>query len=186
VSNYLVAGREPVPFGNENVTASPSGTFRTGDGLLNIAANKQEQFAALCRVLGRAALVDDARFAQRQARLAHRAELKALLEEALAGDSADAWWRRLTAAGAPAGPVYSVAQALAHPQVAGRGMVGHFAGVPGVGRDLDLVRTGIKLDGAAPAVATPPPRLGEHTDALLAELGYSGDEIAALHREGAV
>ena len=65
-------------------------------------------------------------------------------------------------------------------------MVGHFADVSGVGGDLRLVRTGIKLDGAAPAVDTPPPRLVEHTDALLAELGYSDAEVAALHRDGAV
>jgi formyl-CoA transferase len=186
VSNYLVAGREPVPFGNENFTASPSGTFRTGNGLLNIAANKQEQFESVCRVVGRPELVTDPRFAERQARLAHRAELKALLEEALVADAADAWWPRLTAAGVPAGPVYTVPQALAHPQVAERGMVADFGEVPGVGCRLRLVRTGIKLDGAAPAVDAPPPRLGEHTDALLAELGYSGEEVAALRREGAV
>ena len=89
-------------------------------------------------------------------------------------------------AGVPAGPVYTVPQALAHPQVAERGMIARFDDVPGVGRDLRLVRTGIKLDGAAPAVDTPPPRLGEHTDALLAELGYSDAEVASLHRDGAV
>ncbi|MFX5734537.1 CoA transferase, partial [Acinetobacter baumannii] len=57
VSNWLIAGVRPEPMGNENMTASPSGTFRTGDGLLNIAANKQEQFVALCRLIGRPDLV---------------------------------------------------------------------------------------------------------------------------------
>jgi len=65
VSNYLIAGKEPVPMGNETFTASPSGTFTTGDGLINIAANKQEQFEAVCRVVGRPELSGDTRFATR-------------------------------------------------------------------------------------------------------------------------
>jgi formyl-CoA transferase len=186
VSNYLVAGREPQPMGNDNVTASPSGAFRTGDGLINIAANKQEQFEAVCRVVGRPEWISDPRFADRHGRLQHRAGLKALLEEVLAADSTDAWWQRFNAAGVPAGPVYSVPQALAHPQVADRGMVATFPQVPGVGRDVRVVRTGFKLNGEAPAVASPPPRLGEHTDGLLAELGYSAAEVAALKQQQAV
>jgi formyl-CoA transferase len=182
VSNYLVAGREPQPMGNDNVTASPSGAFRTRDGLLNIAANKQEQFEAVCRVVGRPEWLADPRFADRHARLQHRAELKALLEEALAAESTETWWQRCNAAGVPAGPVYTVPQALDHPQVAQRGMVATFPQVPGVGRDVRVVRTGFKVNGEAPAVAAPPPRLGEHTDALLAELGYSAEEVATLKR----
>jgi crotonobetainyl-CoA:carnitine CoA-transferase CaiB-like acyl-CoA transferase len=186
VSNHLVAGREPRPMGNENVTASPSGTFRTGDGLLNIAANKQEQFEAVCHVVGRPELVGDPRFSERQARLQHRFELKALLEEAMAARSTDAWWKLFNQAGVPAGPVYSVPQALDHPQVAERGMVGSFANAPGVGRDIRLVRTGFKVNGQAPRVDAPPPTLGQHSEEILADLGYSPLEIEALKEERAV
>ena len=104
VSNHLVAGRAPQPMGNDNVTASPSGSFRTGFGLLNIAANKQEQFEAVCVVVGRPGLATDPRFAGRQGRLTHRAELKAELEAALAARGAEEWWRLFNAAGVPAGP----------------------------------------------------------------------------------
>ena len=186
VSNYLIAGKEPAPFGNENFTASPSGTFRTGDGLINIAANKQEQYEEVCRVLGREDLIADPRFAEREARLKYRFELKAQLEQALAADATDTWWQRLIAAGVPAGPVYSVAQALAHPQVAERGMVACYADAPGVGRDVRVVRTGIKLNHMPPSVDAPPPRLGQHTDALLTELGYDAADIAAMRKEGTV
>ena len=186
ISNLLIAGREPQPLGNENGTASPSGTFATGDGLLNIAANKQEQFEAVCRVVGRPELIADPRFSQRQGRLQHRYELKAMLEEAMAGKSAEEWWALLNAQGVPAGPVYTVPQALAHPQIATRGMVGTFENVPGVGRDIRVVRTGIKLDGVAPKVDTPPPTLGQHTDAILAELGYDTGQIEQFRKEQAV
>ncbi|ANN79483.1 CaiB/BaiF CoA transferase family protein [Bordetella flabilis] len=186
VSNYLVAGRAPGPMGNENITASPSGTFRTGDGLLNIAANKQEQFEALCRVVGRDDLIAHADYAERQARLRNRYALKAELESALAARPAQEWWPLLTQAGVPSGPVYSVEQALAHPQVSERGMVATFPEVPGVGRDVRLVRTGFKLDGQAPAVDDPPPVLGQHNDELLAQLGYGADEIRTLKEQGAI
>jgi crotonobetainyl-CoA:carnitine CoA-transferase CaiB-like acyl-CoA transferase len=186
VSNLLIAGREAQPMGNENMTASPSGAFRTADGLLNIAANKQEQFEALAQVIAREDLVADPRFAQRQARLEHRFELKAEIEAALASHTAAHWWPMLTAAGVPAGPVYGVAQALAHPQVAGRGLVATFADAPGVGRDIRVLRTGVKLDGAAPAVDAPPPMLGQHTREILADLGYDDAAVSALHAEGAI
>jgi crotonobetainyl-CoA:carnitine CoA-transferase CaiB-like acyl-CoA transferase len=186
MSNQLIAGKEPVPMGNENITASPSGTFKTGSGLLNISANKQEQFEALCRMVGRPELSDDPRFHERHARLQNRYELKAELEAGLAAKSADEWCELLNGVDVPSGPVYSVAQALAQPQIAERGMVGTFKDVAGVGRDLQLVRTGIKVNGVAPSVDIPPRMLGADSEEILRELGLGDEEIADLRTAQAI
>ncbi|MBB89943.1 MAG: CoA transferase [Magnetovibrio sp.] len=186
VSNFLQLGMEQQPMGNDNFTASPSGTFRTGDGPINIAANKQEQFEAVCDVVGRPDLKTDPRFAERQARLDNRQELTALLEDAMATNTANHWRAALNAAGVPAGEVLTVPQILAHPQIADRGLIATFENVPGVGRDVQVARAGVKIDRAPVATNTPPPLLGQDTDALLGELGFTADDIAALKADKAV
>src|SRR5438067_7801017 len=120
VSNWLIAGVKPQPMGNENITASPSGTFRTGAGLLNIAANKQEQFETLCRLIGREELVADPRFAGREDRKRRRFELNREIERALAARSARDWSRHLNQHGVPAGEVLDVPAVLEHPQIVER------------------------------------------------------------------
>jgi len=183
VSNHLIAGKAPTPNGNDNFTASPSGTFRTADGVMNIAANKQEQFEALCEIVGNPDLARDPRFADRKDRLANRPALTAELEAAFATAPTQDWVEKLTAKGVPAGPVWSVPEALAHPQLADRGLLQTHR----VGReDLQLVGIGAKLDGVAPGVGFPPPALGAHTDEILTELGYDDAQISALKGEGAI
>jgi len=183
VSNHLIAGQAPTPNGNENFTASPSGTFRTADGVMNIAANKQEQFEALCEIIGNPTLVQDPRFADRKNRLANRPALTAELEAAFATAPTLEWVGKLTAQGVPAGPVWSVPEALAHPQLADRGLLQtHRIGA----EDLQLVGIGAKLDGMAPKVDSPPPALGAHTNDILTELGYDKARISDLKKEGAI
>ena len=186
VSNLLVAGQAAQPMGNENMTASPSGTFRAADGLMNIAANKQEQFEALARFIGREDLISDPRYLVRQARLENRTALKAEIEKALQPQSVDHWSVQLAAAGVPAGPVLTVGQALEHPQVSSRGLVGAYARVPGVDREVRVLRTGVKIDGQVPSVQSPPPRLGEQTSQILREAGFDDAAIEALRIEGAI
>jgi crotonobetainyl-CoA:carnitine CoA-transferase CaiB-like acyl-CoA transferase len=168
VSNYLTAGVLPQPMGNENMTAAPSGAFQTGDGLVNIAANKQEQFVTLCGLIGRPDLADDPRFAERETRKKNRVELKALIETALAGKSAAEWEEELNRAGVPAGRVLTIPQVLDESQVRGRDMSRRFDHVSGVDRPLTVVRGGFLVDGEAPLPAVPPPALGQHTAEVFA------------------
>jgi CoA:oxalate CoA-transferase len=186
VSNYLLAGETPRPIGNDNFTAAPSGTFRTGEGLINIAANKQEQFEALAKAVGREDLVRDERFSERESRKRNRAMLTAELEAALKKRPASEWETILNRLGVPAGRVLSVPEALASPQVRHRELLQTFEGIPGVERPVVVARAGFKMSSGNPGASAPPPRLGEQTGEILRTIGYSDAEISSLKEQGAV
>jgi crotonobetainyl-CoA:carnitine CoA-transferase CaiB-like acyl-CoA transferase len=175
VSNYLIGGVEPAPMGDQNATAAPSGTFEAADGPLNIAANRQEQFETLCRLVGRPELITDPRFAEREARKAHRGELNDLLNDALRERPALEWEQRLAAAGVPAARILTVPQAVAVDQLDGRGFLTAMPfppGTPGeaVARSADgtmrVSGSGVLFDNVALHPVTPPPALGEHNEEL--------------------
>lgn len=186
VSNYLVAGVEPQAHGNENPTSAPSGTFRARDSLLNIAANKDEQWRLLAEHLGLGYLVNQPDFATRESRKKNRLALKTVLEKSLKKRHASDWARELNRIGVPAGAVLSVPEVLARPQIADRGFLHVYHEVPGVERDIEVVTTGIKIDGKAPHLASPPPELGQDNEAVWQELGLSLSEINILKQEGAI
>jgi crotonobetainyl-CoA:carnitine CoA-transferase CaiB-like acyl-CoA transferase len=186
VSNWLIAGVRPEPLGNENMTASPSGTFKTGEGLLNIAANKQEQFETLCELIGRKELARDPRYINREDRKQRRDDLKTDIEMALAAKPAVEWSAMFNKHGVPAGEVLSIPEVLQHPQITGRSVVKHFHNAPGIDGDVDVVRAGFRLSSGDPAPSAPPPVLGADTDAILEELGYDRNSMQKLRRDGAI
>jgi CoA:oxalate CoA-transferase len=186
VSNWLIAGVTPEPMGNENVTASPSGTFKTGDGLLNVAANQQGQFQKLCELIGRKELADDPRFIDREERKKRRFELNREIELALAAKPAREWSSLFNNHNVPAGEVLSIPQVLQHPQTTERDLVKRFGLVPGLDRDISVVRSGFRLASGDPEPTTPPPVLGADTEQILAELGYDQEAIRMLKQNGAV
>ncbi|MGH1477380.1 MAG: CaiB/BaiF CoA transferase family protein [Geminicoccales bacterium] len=186
ISNYLIAGIEPKAHGNENVTSAPSGSFRTKDGLINIAANKDEQWTLLAQHLGRADLLDEPRFETREDRKANRLALKDELERTLMARPAAIWVVELNQLGVPAGEVLTVPDILTIPQIADRGFVGHFSDTVGVDRPVSMVRTGVKIDGQTPSVSTPPPTLGEHNDAIWNALGIEMEELERLRKAGTI
>ncbi|MEL6607998.1 MAG: CaiB/BaiF CoA-transferase family protein [Pseudomonadota bacterium] len=186
VSNHLIGGAAPARNGNENPTSAPSGAFQCADGLINIAANKDEQWEVLARLLGRDDLLAAPEFATREDRKRNRLRLKAELETVLTTQPAAMWEAKLTEAGVPAGAVLSVADALAHPQVTGRDFLAEFTDVPGVESPVQLARIGAMIDGVRPKVDTPPPALGQHSDEIMRGLGYSAGEITALRKKGVI
>jgi crotonobetainyl-CoA:carnitine CoA-transferase CaiB-like acyl-CoA transferase len=170
VSNYLVSGVPPEPMGDQNATAAPSGTFDAADGPLNIAANRQEQFETLCRLVGRPGLVTDPRFAGREDRKRHRGALSDELNAALRVRTAMEWEGILTAAGVPAARILTVPQAVGLAQLEHRGF---FADVPypdDSGQVLRVTGNGVLVDDEPLRPGGPPPRLGQH-NAEVADYG---------------
>lgn len=163
----------------------PSGTFHTGSGPLNIAANEQKQYETLCDLVGRPDLKTDTRFAERQARKVNRAALTAELETALAARSAREWEALFNKQGVPAGCVLGVSDILQEKQIVGRKFVERLPLKNHAGQTLRVTRPGFRLDEEFSAPAAPP-ILGQDTERWLIELGYSPGEIAALHESGAV
>ncbi|PSL13488.1 CaiB/BaiF CoA transferase family protein [Shimia abyssi] len=186
VSNYLIAGVNPTANGNENPTSAPSGAFEAKGGLINIAANKEQQWELLTDHLGLAALRERPEYATREDRKRNRLALKAELEAVLKTRPPRDWAKQLNSIGVPSGAVLTVPEVLEMPQVADRGFLGEFENVPGVGRDIQVATTGIKLDGSAPTVDAPPPILGQHNTEIWSALGFSPEDIEKLAQEGAI
>lgn len=183
-ANWLIGGQPPVLMGNDNFTAAPSGTFATGDGYINIAANKQEQWEAVADALGVPELKADPRFQERDARKRHRRELTPLLEARLREKPTAYWVEELNRRGVPSGAILSLQEALDQPQVRHRQTLGKVRDEE-LG-ELTLFNLTARFEKTPGALTQPPPRLGAHTDAILREAGYTPEEIDALRRDGVI
>jgi formyl-CoA transferase len=177
-ANLLIADRDPVPMGNDNFTAAPSGVFRTADGHINIAANKQEQWEAVCDVLGMPELKTDERFQQRDIRKKNRKLLTPILEEKLVLGNTAEWVEKLNGNGVPSGAILSLRDALQQPQVRHRQTLTDVV-VDGVGT-IPLFTLTAKFADTPGEITSPPPRLSEHTGEILAGIGISDEEITVL------
>lgn len=183
-TRWLMDGTVPPQAGNDHPTMVPMGVFRAQDRLINIAAAGDAMFAKLCGALGVSELASDKRFGRQADRATNRATLIEEIDRVTATRPAQHWIAHLNAAGVPCGPIYSIDQTFADPQVQALGIaqrVEHpiLGWITLVGQPVGLSRTPATLTTAAP-------ESGEHTDALLDELGLSRKEIASLRRDGIV
>ena len=183
-ARYLVQGEVAQQAGNNHPTTIPTGTFKTRDGYVNIATTGGKMWQWLCRTIKAEALLQKEDYRTTAARSKNRDALNAEIESYLKGRTSAEWIERFNKASVPCGPIYSIAEVFADPQVRHLGIAQSVtrkdkSKMRLVGQPLSLSRTPSRL-------AAPPPELGEHTDAVLREFGFSAREIAALHKAGAV
>src|ERR1700758_2179423 len=179
IADYSVAGHRQQLSGNQAVSRKPTANlFKAGDGYLLLAVNNEKQYRALMTALGRADTFDDPRFADWFSRQENEPALRAIIEGALAEKCARGWERILEAAGAPCASIWKVEEVIDHPQISARGALQEIDTPYGrlrfAGSGFRLAHGGGKLDTMAPEP-------GQHTDEVLASIGYDAKTIADLH-----
>jgi crotonobetainyl-CoA:carnitine CoA-transferase CaiB-like acyl-CoA transferase len=182
--NFFTTGEAPGRLGNRHPTIVPYECFATADGEFVIAGGNDAIWKRLCAALDLPDLAEDERFRTNAGRVAHYDELRPQLARELAKRTRAEWAARFNAAGVPCGSVRSISEVLADPQLEARQMVAEVQH-PTVGRTR-VIGSPVKLSATPSSVRTAPPTLGQHTETVLHELGYSGAEIQDLKTTGVI
>ena len=183
-TRWLIGKEIPPQAGNDHPTGIPTGVFKTADGHMNIAASGQHMYRRLCEALDVKHLIDDPRFKTPQDRSKNRLACNAELEKATATKPSAEWVDILNKAGVPCGPILNVKEVFEDEQIRHLKLATKIQH-PRLGEQT-VQNLPVTLSRTPGAVVSASPDLGEHTDQVLGELGYSKEDIAALHRDGAV
>ncbi|HEX2942171.1 MAG TPA: CoA transferase [Rhodopila sp.] len=183
-ARWTIAKEVPGQAGNNHPTSIPTGVFATADGHINIAAAGDDIYRRLCKALGAEHLASDPSFATGRARSQNRDALNEAIEAITRTRKSADWIEALNKAGVPSGPIYKMNEVFADPQVKHLNMT-RVVPHPALG-DVEVVGQPIELSRTPWSIRSATPELGEHTDAILTELGYSAEEIGKLRAAKAV
>jgi formyl-CoA transferase len=183
-ARYLMKGEVPPQVGNDHPTSMPTSAYTTADGYMNVAASGEGMWVRLCEAIGRKDLLEAPQFKGGENRAKNRVALNAALNEGLKGKTSAQWVDLLNKAGVPCGPIYSVDQVFADPQVQHLGAAAEVEH-PRLGR-FRVLSQAVKLSRTAAKVVAPTPEVGQHTDEILRELKYSDSDIRAMRERGIV
>jgi formyl-CoA transferase len=183
-ARWLIEHQVPQQAGNNHPRATPTGVFPTSDGYINIGAGAQHQFVRMCDVLGADDIKNEPDFADGGLRFKNRDAVNARIADYTRKCTSADVVRRMNEAGVPCGPIYALDQTFADPQVKHLGMAKRLHH-PKLG-DIEVVNQPFKMTAVPDRAFTPTPDAGQHTDAVLAELGYDTAAIADLHERGVV
>jgi len=184
VARYLATGESPGVLGSRHPTVTPNQAFRASDGWLVLAAGNDEQWVKFCHAIDRPDLAENPRYAKNAERTRLRDELEPILQASLLARTRAEWVERLEAAGVPTAPIHTIADAVNWDQTRARGMIREVQHpVAGSTRFVGLP---IQASGMEELANSPAPTLGQDTGALLAELGFSEDEITSMRHDGVI
>jgi crotonobetainyl-CoA:carnitine CoA-transferase CaiB-like acyl-CoA transferase len=183
-ARWLIAKEVPKQAGNDHPTSIPTGVFKTTDGYINIATTGGAIWERFAKALGADAMLKNPDYASAKARSANRKALNAEIDTYTQHKSSAEWIDIMNKAGVPCGPIYNIDQVFADPQVK------HLGIAQGVKKrdksTMEVVGQPIIMSRTKSKMAAPPPDMGQHTNEVLKEFGFSAKEIAALHKAKAV
>lgn len=184
MARYLNDQDVPRQEGNDHPTSCPMGLFEASDGVFNLGASGEGNWVRMCKLLGRNDWLDEPDFHTEDLRVKNRVRLNAALAEVFKHETVEHWVSSLNDVGVPAGPVYTVPQVFEDAQVKHLGVI---TSLPtSQGKEMHYINQPINLARTPPRVVAPAPDWGEHTDEVLAEAGYSLEEISRFHDEAVV